>query len=92
MQLKAEDFSKSSCKGENAFAFIPKKKIKLDLKKVRKGLEEKGAKVIAETPFLLMFQLGKAGVSVFKSGKIIVKGPKEKYSEKIFFQVLAKLT
>ncbi|MEM4663101.1 MAG: hypothetical protein QXM75_03710 [Candidatus Diapherotrites archaeon] len=88
MMLKADDFTKSSCKGENAFAFIPKKKLTLDLKKIRKGLEEKGAKVIAETPFLLMIRFRSAGVSLFKSGKVIVKGLNEKDCENVFIQIL----
>ncbi|MCX8189635.1 MAG: hypothetical protein N3F05_00165 [Candidatus Diapherotrites archaeon] len=84
MALKASDFIKSACKGEDAIAFIPKKKHSLNLKKIRKALEEKNASIIAETPFLLMFRFEKASISLFKSGKILIKGLTRVDAERIF--------
>ena len=70
--MKLSDFSGKPCKSRVAFEFIPKKKARLNLMEVARKLKEKGIFIDAETPFLLVLKIG-SSVSLFQSGKIIVK-------------------
>jgi len=71
MQLK--DFVMQPCKSRMAFEFLPKKKDSLEIEKICANLKQGGIEIEVETAFLLVCRLEKHGISVFKSGKIIVK-------------------
>lgn len=71
MELK--DFAILPCKSRLAFEFIPKKNESLQLERIAEQLKKNGIEVEISTPFLLMLRVKGIGVSVFKSGKIIVK-------------------
>lgn len=71
MQLK--DFVVQPCKSRMAFEFLPKKKDSLEIEKVSANLKKSGIEIEVETGFLLVCRLQSHGISVFKSGKIIVK-------------------
>lgn len=71
MELK--DFVVSACKSRLAFEFLPRKKEALDLPRIAEALRKNGVLVEVNTPFLLMVRLQDVGISVFRSGKIIVK-------------------
>lgn len=66
------------CKSRLAFEFVPKKKHELALADSAAKLSLAGFVLEVETPFLLMLNAGAHGVSLFKSGKIIVKDTQDK--------------
>ena len=70
--MKLSDFVGKPCKSRAAFEFVPKKRTHLNLEEVAKKLKEAGVFIEAETPFLLVVKAG-SSVSIFQSGKIIVK-------------------
>lgn len=71
MELK--DFSVEPCKSRLAFEFLPKKPQELDLARIAKHLAEYGMEIDVQTTFLVMAHWNHHGISMFKSGKIIVK-------------------
>ena len=71
MELK--DFVVQACKSRLAFEFLPRKKENLELEKIAQQLKTAGFPLEVETNFLLMTRIGKHGISLFRSGKIIVK-------------------
>ncbi len=72
-KLELKDFVMQPCKSRLAFEFLPKKNGSLEIEKIAACLKKNGAEIEVETAFLLVCRLQNHGVSVFKSGKIIVK-------------------
>lgn len=80
------------CKSRLAFEFLPKKKQSLDLKQIGVSLKKNGVLIDVETTFLIMARVGGSGVSLFKSGKIIVKDTNiEKEARKIAELLIKKM-
>ncbi|MDO8624583.1 MAG: hypothetical protein Q7R47_00760 [Candidatus Diapherotrites archaeon] len=77
-RIELKDFIVQPCKSRLAFEFIPKHKHELDLVHAAVKLKEAGVGIEVETPFLLMLTAGAHGVSLFKSGKLIVKDTQDK--------------
>ncbi len=75
MELK--EFSAQPCKTQLAFEFLPKKKTTFDLEKTARNLREKGIEVQIETPVFLAIRFEGENISLFKSGKIMVKETRE---------------
>lgn len=71
MDLK--DFSAKPCSTELAFEFLPKKPAKLDLAETAKKLKNSQIEIVLETPVFLALRLEGKNISIFKSGKIMVK-------------------
>ena len=71
MELK--DFIGQPCKSRLAFEFIPKKTQSLDLFPIAQSLQKNGVLIETQVPFLLVFRFNGFPVSLFRSGKIIVK-------------------
>jgi len=88
MELK--DFVGKPCKSRMAFEFIPKKKQKLGLGKIAEVLREKEVMVEIETPFLLILKFKGKDISLFRSGKIIVKETSEEKEAKKTAEELIK--
>ncbi|HIH10384.1 MAG TPA: hypothetical protein HA254_07010 [Candidatus Diapherotrites archaeon] len=78
MAIELADFVGQPCKSRVAYEFIPKQDCSLELGAVAGQLRKKGVFIEIETPFLLMLKAGGKDVSLFKSGKIIVKATTEK--------------
>lgn len=76
--LELSDFVGQPCNSRLAYEFVPKKSHNLNLEDVARKLRENEVFVEMETPQLLMLKIGGKGVSLFKSGKIIVKSTNEK--------------
>jgi len=90
--MKLSYFTGQPCKSRIAFEFVPKKETKLDLEKVAKKLYKAGVFIELTAPFLLMLKLNGTNVSVFKGGKIVVKGiNEEKKSRKIAEKLISKM-
>ncbi|MBI4210188.1 MAG: hypothetical protein HY544_01625 [Candidatus Diapherotrites archaeon] len=73
MKLELSSFVGQPCRSRIAYEFVPKKDYGLDMGKTARLLRSREVFVEIETPYLLMLKLGGHDVSLFKSGKIIVK-------------------
>jgi ArsR family metal-binding transcriptional regulator len=74
MELK--DFVGKPCTSKVSFEFFPKKKVRIDLEKASKEIE-KIASIDVKSKVLLIIKVGEKTVSLFKNGKILVRGEKE---------------
>jgi len=74
--LKLSDFTGRPCKSRTAYEFLPNKKTIIDLTKAA-GELRKEYYIEIETKVLLMIKVDGATVSLFPSGKILVRGEKE---------------
>ncbi|HZX20378.1 MAG TPA: hypothetical protein VFF13_05170 [archaeon] len=78
MRLELNDFTGQPCKSRVAYEFLPKKDAQLNLEQVAKKLKENEVYIEIEAPYLLMLKVNGKDVSLFKSGKIIVKSTQNK--------------
>ena len=70
--MELDNFQSKLCGSGNSYEFVPKSKQNLNLESVAKKISE-DALIEAETPFVLMMKYNDAKISLFRSGKIIVK-------------------
>ena len=85
MELK--DFVGKPCTSKVSFEFFPKKKTIIDLNKASSELEKKFV-IEINSKVLLIVKVEDTTVSIFKNGKLLVRGEKEetnarKIAEKI---------
>ncbi|HLC36658.1 MAG TPA: hypothetical protein VJK05_03575 [archaeon] len=76
-KLELSDFVGQPCKSRVAYEFIPKKKMNLNLEELSKKLENQDVYIEISTPFLLILKLNGQNISLFSSGKMIIKELKE---------------
>ena len=76
--MELSNFVGQPCQSRLAYEFVPKKDYRLDLTKVARNLKENEVYIEIEAPYLLMLRLAGKNVSLFKSGKIIVKSTNDK--------------
>ncbi len=77
------------CRGRTGYEFIPKKKNALNLDALAGRLELNNVAVEANTPHLLIVKVNGTAVSVFASGKLIVKDIESKEgAEKIAAELI----
>ncbi len=88
--FQIKNFTIKPCNSRTAFEFVPTKEVNLDLAKISKRLKAKKVFVEIETNYLLMLKLENKNMTLFKSGKIIVKETKEKEEAKNFAEKLLK--
>ena len=81
-KLELSSFVGQPCKSRIAFEFVPKKDHNLALEEVASVLRKNEVFVEIETPYLLMLKIGGKDVSLFKSGKIIVKSTNQQWVAK----------
>jgi len=90
--MELSDFSVKSCMSKTACEFVPKKKKSLNLEETAKKLRAKEVIVDIETPYVLILKFKGKNISLFKSGKIIVKEtPEEKEGRKIAKELIEKI-
>jgi len=77
--MKLSDFTGKPCNSRLAYEFLPNKKIRIDLEKAAIELKEI-VEVEVNSKVLLMVKSNNLMISIFPSGKILVRG--EKDSEK----------
>jgi ArsR family metal-binding transcriptional regulator len=73
MKLNFNEFASKPCRSSDSFQFVSKKPVSLNLIKISKQLEEKGVFIDFTTEFLLSMKVNNKKVSLFRSGKIIIK-------------------
>lgn len=92
MKLELNDFVGKPCNSRTAYEFVPKAEHSLDLENVAAKLRQGEVFIEMETPYLLMLKVGGRDVSLFKSGKIIVKSTQEKQAaRKVAVKVFEKI-
>ena len=80
------------CDSNLSYEFYTEPYLSLDLNKLGKELEERGLQLRIRTPFILTFLMEGVDVSLFPSGKILVKNVSvEKKAQNVFKQVIKKL-
>ncbi len=75
---KLEGFIVKPCRADISCEFIPKRDMNLSLKVVAERLRKQNVLIDLETPFLLMFPVNGKKVTLFKSGKMLIKELREK--------------
>ena len=88
--IELSDFTGQPCRSRLAYEFVPKKENKLNLEKIVEKLRKNEVFIELDTPYLLMLKIGGKNVSLFKSGKIIVKETKDKKMAKKIAETLIK--
>lgn len=90
--LELSKFVGQPCQSRLAYEFVPKKDHNLNLESVAKTLKENEVYIEIEAPYLLMLKLGGKNVSLFKSGKIIVKSTNDKtQARKVAEKLISKM-
>ncbi len=64
------------CKGDNSFKLVPQCKVERK-KLVENIVKEFNGKIIAETSFITIIEIGKPKITINKKGEIIVREAKE---------------
>ncbi len=80
MGFELGEFTGKPCNSRLAYEFVPKESHELDLGQVAQRLRQNGVFIEIEAPALLMLKIGGKDVSLFRSGKIIVKSTNEKHA------------
>ena len=71
--LELSDFTGKPCNSRTAYEFVPKQDLELALEEVSKTLSKNGVLLELESPYILIVKVLGKDVSLFRSGKIIVK-------------------
>jgi len=79
MELK--DFTGKPCRAKVAYEFLPNKKIKLNLEKLENLIEKKFV-IEVKSRILLIIKVEDKTVSLFESGKLLVRGEREELAAK----------
>ena len=81
--MELSDYIGKVCKGRIAYEFIPKKSQEIDIEQACKKLRERDILVEIETPFLALLRIAGHQLSLFKSGKIMIKDTSDPEESKI---------
>ncbi len=84
-----DDFVGRPCNRGTAFEFFPKKATKLDLERAGKTLREFSIEM--QSKFLILLVIEDKTVSVFSSGKIMVRGEKDEENAKKIAERILKV-
>lgn len=87
MKLELKDFIIDPCKSDKAIEFLSQKRVELKLNEIADSLREQ-AEVKAETPFVIIFKFRNTSISLFKSGRILVKDVEEREAREIVEELL----
>lgn len=83
MGFELSGYNVKKCRGRAAFLFQPKKRKTIDLEKLSRELEEKGAFINALTPLLLVVKFQNTLLTFYQNGKAIVKEESERKAIKV---------
>jgi len=87
--MELSDFTGKPCRSKMAYEFLPKKKVLIDLEKASSELSLIG-NIEVTTKVLLMLRIEPCTVSLFPSGKILVRGEREEGKAKRIAEKLVK--
>lgn len=94
--IELSEFTCKPCRGRAGFEFLPKEKGRgggkgIDLLSSAGKLRAAGAEIEAESRYLVIMKLHGAKITLFRSGKMIVKGLKEEQKAREVAEEIAKL-
>ena len=81
MKMKLKDFTGKPCRAKVAYEFLPNTKIKLDLEKISIIIEKK-FEIEVKSKILLIIKIRDKTVSLFASGKLLVRGERDENAAK----------
>jgi ArsR family metal-binding transcriptional regulator len=88
IKIELKDFIGKPCSNKTSFEFLPKQKTTLNLEELSKKLEN----IEVNSKILLIIKDGDSTISIFKNGKILVRGIKEETKAKnIAKKILEKI-
>ncbi|HVL48634.1 MAG TPA: hypothetical protein VM889_08770 [Candidatus Thermoplasmatota archaeon] len=70
------------CRNRAGYEAVPEKRMRLDLARVQATLERSGFTTLANAGIILVAKVGPVEMSVFESGKILVKTPYEDHARR----------
>jgi len=88
--MKLKDFTGKPCRAKVAYEFIPNTKIKLNLEKIENPIEKKFT-IEVRSRILLIIKVENKTVSLFESGKILVRGERDETAAKDIANQIVKL-
>jgi len=88
--MKLKDFTGKPCRAKVAYEFIPNTKIKLNLEKIENQIETKFT-IEVRSRILLIIKVENKTVSLFESGKILVRGERDETAAKDIANQIVKL-
>ena len=80
--MELADFTGKPCRSKMAYEFLPKKSINVDLEKAAKDLLNIST-VEVSSKVLLMVRVEHCTVSLFPSGKLLIRGERDENKAKI---------
>ncbi|GEM_PF-3334947 len=91
MNLSFKDFSPRACKGSAATEFVPVKPVRLDLASAAEALRcSNSLSLHSETPRLLLLKHAHCSLSLFSTGRVLVKGARTEKEAKSALKALLK--
>jgi ribonuclease HIII len=88
--VQLDDFVGKPCRSKTAYEFLPKKLTKLNLGELKNKLEKK-AIIEVNSKLLIIMKINNHTVSLFPSGKILVRGEREEKKAKQTAEEIIKL-
>ena len=88
MQLK--DFTGKPCRAKVAYEFLPNKKMKLKLAELESAIEKKFP-IEVRSKILLIIKVEDKTVSLFESGKLLVRGERNEVKAKDIAKKIVEL-
>ncbi|MEI7961227.1 MAG: hypothetical protein WCI04_02725 [archaeon] len=79
--MELGDFTQKPCRSKMAYEFLPKKNVKVDLEKAAEEITKVGT-IEIRSKVLLMVKIDEKIVSLFPSGKILVRGERDENTAK----------
>ncbi len=90
--LRAKYYKGRLCDSHLSYEFFPTNPLQLPLPKVGKELEEQGLQMKIKTQYVLVFLVEGQQISLYPSGKILVKNVSvEEKANEIFHKIIEKL-
>lgn len=90
--IRAQFFEGRLCESNVSYEFFPRAETKLPLDKLGREMEEKGLMCDIKTAFVITCKMSGVNVSIYPSGKILIKNINvEKDARKVFESVLKVL-
>ena len=74
--MKLKDFTGKPCRAKVAYEFLPNKKMQLNLNEIQEHIEKKFI-IEVKSKILLIIKVEDKTVSLFASGKLLVRGERE---------------
>ena len=87
--MELSEFTQKPCRSKMAYEFLPNKKVKVDLEKAAEEICGVG-KIELQSKVLLMARIDEKVVTLFPSGKILVRGERDEELAKKIAQKCVK--